>query len=188
MGYWEIGKHIYGNWAYLFLEMDDSEIAAEKLKQLKVLVKEGKLRPTLKKIKGEPKYIRLRKGKDEELVGYDPDLFQEFKSIYPASLGGAAPAGVVTGAEGKSVPMKNLARDEGPAAPGRPPGPSAEDWREWAVRFGIRTNVIFFWEYSTQKGYRGSLGDFINDIAEVYFEEHGIELAILKSGINNVRN
>lgn len=161
--------------------MADDGVSPEKLASLRAMVKDGKASVSKRSVYGID-YIRFREkgtGKDLSVIPYDEGLFNEFKGLVPVQ-----PARVR--GEGKGVPMEGVVGDVGPPRQGRPPAPSAEEWREWAIRFGIGTDVIAFWEYATQKGYYGSLGTFVNDVVRTYFEEHGVELAIMRSGIENV--
>ena len=134
----------------------------------KELVAEKGYYPYLRR-RGKYTYMTIRKGDHEISLGpYDPDYFAELKSLLPAS--GRMPRGRTL--EAVEAP------DYGPPL-GRPRMPTGEDWRLWAVRFGIRSSVIFFYEHATQRGYNGSLADFINDVVELFFEEHGKYLAIV---------
>jgi len=131
--------------------------------------------PYVRKKKGRL-YMTIRKGDHEIHLGpYDEEYFNELKSLLPPS--GRMPGGrtveTVVGGDGGGV-----SADVGPKI-GRPKVPTEDEWRLWAVRFGIRSSVILYYEHATQRGYTGSLADFINDVVELYFSEHGRHLAIV---------
>lgn len=134
------------------------------LEKAKELVASG-YKPYRRK-SGKKEYMSIRKGKQEYGLGqFDSATWDQLQKAIPPQ------GGVEENLTDKTNKKTVFLGGNSPNI-GRPHDPITEDWRHWAIRGGIHSSVIFFYEFATSKGYKESLSEFINETIEQYWKEH----------------
>lgn len=124
-------------------------------------------------------YITLKKGRFEKSLGpYSEDRWQLLLSMYPKKIIEARRSEERKKVEDyeylKSVPepRSSSRRRSALLKVSLAPPPSLPRTIE------INPKTLSYYEWALSKGYKGSLGDFLNEVCYAYFAEKGIEPVI----------
>jgi hypothetical protein len=128
-------------------------------------------RPRIRRMRDQ-EYMSLRKGKNERGLGlYSPEKWDLLMEMFP-KLQDDSQDDIAEGLPISQKPNRLIGSGGLLGTKMRRP-----DSLSGGIGFSLET--LKWFEWSKSKGYKGNLSDWVNDIVQDYFTEHGYALAVV---------
>jgi hypothetical protein len=146
------------------MEPEDSR----KLSEIEVLMAEG-WRPRVKTVKGN-RYLVLSKGSEDKGFGR---LDQELWNVVSQLRSGEPPPATT-----RRLLTFEEQRDQASRRPSGVLKVKLDKPKAIPSAVTLETSTLMWYEWALTKGFRGDLGQFLNEVTKAYFTEKGLELVL----------